>query len=104
LQAQIAGFLTVRTRKGPFLIAKKLAFEQLVRKGRAVHLNEGPVFAIRVLVNRAGHHFLPNAALSLDQYGHIGVCHIIDNLFDTMHLIAGIDEDAVIPGRFHRLL
>ena len=69
-----------------FLVAEQLAFEQLRRQRRAVHLDERLVLARRSLMDGARDELLADAALAADQHGDVAVGHLLD---DVRHLTHG---------------
>jgi hypothetical protein len=73
-------------------VAEELAFEELGRKRRAVHLDEGPVFSRRGLVDRARDQFLSDAALAANEHGDVAVRDLLDHRRDRPHVGAVAPE------------
>ena len=82
---ELAEFLPVGAGEGALLIAKQLAFQQLVRDGGTIYFDERFLAAARLRVNHAGHHFFTGAAFAADEHGRRGVGHLLDGVLHFLH-------------------
>ncbi len=99
-QVELAELLAIGAGECAGLVAEQLAFQQLVRDGRAVHFHERLVAAPRLPVNHARDNFLAGAALAADQHRGRGVGHLLDGVLHLLHAGAGAEqrgEVAVAP-------
>ena len=71
--------------EGARLVAKKLAFQQGLRDGRAVDDHQRHLISPAVLINRACHQFLARARLAADEYGGVGCGDSADRLVELLH-------------------
>ena len=77
--------LAVGAGEGPFLVAKKFAFEKVVRNGRAVNGEEALVAPSAVVVDRAGDEFLSRSAFACDHDSGIASSYAADHFEDLLH-------------------
>ena len=68
-----------------FLVTEEFAFDQVLRHGGAVELDEGRVGARALAVERAGHQFLAGAALALDEHGGLRARHLANEQAQILH-------------------
>ncbi len=61
--------------EGAALMTEQLAFQQRLRKRRAIHLDEGVLHAWRVIVDELGENLLAHAALATQQDRQVGGRH-----------------------------
>ena len=71
--------------KGPFLVAKKLALEEMFGKGGAVDGNEGPGGPGTVGVNAPGDEFLAGPTFPHDQNVGLTGCDLLDQVVNLDH-------------------
>ena len=69
-------------------MAEELALEQVGRQRGAVDLDERPLAARRLLVDRPRHELLADAALAADEHGHVAVADLLDHGRDAPHAVA----------------
>ena len=82
--------------KGPFHVAKELAFEQGRHQGTAIAGEQAVILATAEPMNRPGRHLLAGAALAGDQHGSVGGSHPLDQREDALHR-ATLADDAFEP-------
>ena len=82
---EVSGPTPVRTREGALLVPEQLGFEQAVRDGGAVHLDEGSIRPPRRRVNRPGDEVLADAALAAQQHGGVGDGDTLHHAPDRAH-------------------
>ena len=80
LEAALA--LRQRAREGAFLMAEKLALEQIGRNRAAVDGYEGFAAALREVVDVPGDDFLARAGLAENHDRRLGRCHALDQRAD----------------------
>ena len=66
--------------ESPFLVAEEFAFDEFGRDGGAVHLHEGRIGAVALLVQQVRHHLLARAVRAGDEHPRFGGCHAVDEL------------------------
>ena len=91
-QIELAQLLPVGPGEGALLIAKQLAFQQLVRDGSAIHFDERFLAAARLRIDHARHHFLARTAFATDQHRGSGVRHLLDGVLHLFHPRTGSEE------------
>ena len=74
------------------LVAEELALDQFLRDRRAVDLDERPLHAVGVVVNRVGNQLLAGAVLALNQDVGVARRHALDQLEEVLHLLALTDD------------
>ena len=62
----------MHTREGAFLASEELAFDEVLRQGRAVHRDERSILAGAQLMNGIGYHPLAGAGFAKIKHGGIG--------------------------------
>src|SRR5205085_4196787 len=82
---EVSGPAPVRTGEGALLVPEQLGFEQAVRDGGAVHLDEWPLRPPRRCVNRPGNEVLADAALAAQQHGSVGDGDTLHHAPDRAH-------------------
>ena len=85
-----------RTGERPALMAEKLALDQVLRNGRAVHLDERLAAPRAAAVEFARDHFLARAALARDEHRRIGGRHPVDQLPQAGHRGTAADQQGII--------
>ncbi|OPZ76724.1 MAG: hypothetical protein BWY77_01837 [bacterium ADurb.Bin431] len=91
-QLETSRFLPFRAGESPLFMAEKLALEQGLGQGAAVHGDEGLIGAAAALMNRPRHQFLAGAALPADDHRRIGRSHLFNQLVDFLHCSALADH------------
>ena len=94
---ELADATAVGAGEGALLMAKKLAFQQVLRDGRTVEREEGRLGPGTMLVDGAGNQFLAGPALASDQHGDILGCDAADRLVHLTH-DGGAAQDVAIRG------
>ncbi len=84
--------------KRALFMAEEFAFDQVLRKGGAVHGNEWAGGAIAFFVNKTGQDFLARSAFALDQYRNIGLGHAGCFMEEHLHFFGSRDD---VIGQFH---
>ena len=74
-----------RSGKGAFFMPEKLAFDEVLRDGRTIDLDEGCARTRAFPVQRARDQFLAGPALALDQDGGLGASDLTDELTKLLH-------------------
>jgi len=80
-------------------VPKELGLEQLTGQRRTIHLHKRIARPTRVGVQRARHDFLANAAVTRDEYGHVGVGNATYELADGAHRLRSNDKAVVVVFR-----
>ncbi len=81
-----------RAGEGAALVAEQLTLDQLLRDGRAVHLDERLAAARRVVVQRAGDELLAGAALPRDEHRGGAVGHALEHRVDLVQPRGAADD------------
>ena len=76
-------------------VAEQLRFQQCLRDGGAVHLDERHVPLGAAVVNRPRHQLLAGPRLARDEHGALGLGHALGPVDDLLHRPAAAD-DAVV--------
>src|SRR5207244_5997502 len=82
----LSGFRLLGAGKGTLLIAKKLAFQQGLRKTGTINSNERTLASPAFVVNGARDQFFSGSGFSLNQYGHICWSDHANDFKYPMHL------------------
>ena len=93
---EFAGLGAHRAGKRALLITEQFRFQELARKRRAIHFDEGLVAPLGAQMNHARHDFLAHSALSTDKNRHVYRSDLQDLLADAHHLRAGRQEAEVL--------
>src|SRR5438876_6796572 len=96
---ELPRLLPIRARECALLVTEQLGLEQLTGKRGAVHLQELAMGAWRRLVDRPGHHFLADSALTSQQHGGVGGGHLRDELADRLHLGTAAEAQLLSHGQ-----
>jgi len=78
----------------PLLVAEQLALDDRLGQGAAVRLDERPVGAIAVVVDRVSHQLLARAGLAGDEDGGLALGDLGDLVVDELHLVRIADDVA----------
>src|SRR5438552_1128139 len=76
LPGQSYTLIASRAAEGALHMAKQLRLQQAFRKRAAIDGEERSIAPLRQLVDIPGHDLLPGPALSLDEHGGLGGCHL----------------------------
>ena len=91
---ETAGLVGDGTGEGPLDVAEQFAFQQGLRQGRTVDLDERFAAAAAAGVQRLGHQLFAGAALAIDQHGAGYVGQGLDLGIDPLHRCAAADHSA----------
>ena len=89
-------------RECTFLVTKKFAFKKIFGDSGAVNFYEGAGSPVRVLVNRARHQVLANAAFSSDEDSCIGRSYSFDKAEDGLHFVTPRNDIFVLVATSQR--
>src|SRR5450432_3921730 len=89
----------LRTRIGPLAMTKELALDELARKSRAVHGNEGPSRRAGELMEGVRDELFAGTALSVDQHGTFPRTGPLERLEKAAHGWARPDEPMEVNHR-----
>ena len=91
--------LVNRPRERAFLVSEQLRFQQIVRQGRAVQLEQWPAGARRVVVDGASDQLLAGAGFAAHQHRGVPFCYLSNLLEYSLHRLAVADHavEAVVP-------
>ena len=85
--------------EGPFLVAEEFAFDEILRDGGAVDLDEGLLFPGALPVDGAGDQLLARPRLPGDEHGGRRGRYLADDLVDLGHAAAGARRCGTGPPR-----
>ena len=86
---KFAQLLPAGPGKGPGLIAKQFALQQLAGDGGAIDFDKRLVAAAGVGIDHPRHHLFARTAFPADQHGGVGIGHLLDGHFHFHHAGAG---------------
>ena len=78
--------------EGPFLPAEEFAFDQVGRKGGAIHRDERPVLSQTPAMNGMGNHSLARPSLPQNKDRSVGACNLIHPEHDIPKGVALTDD------------
>ena len=84
--------LLVGAGERALLVAEELGFEQVLLERRAVHLDEVPARAQRVVVDGAGDELLAGARLAADQHRRVALRHLLHDAEHALQRAARADD------------
>ena len=89
---EAADALAIGAGEGALLVSEQLRLEQRLGKRRAVHLDEVPRRAMRVVMDRAGDELLAGARFAADQHRRVALRHLAHDAEHALQRIARADD------------
>lgn len=84
-QLEEAGLSSIGAAECAFLVSEELAFNKVLRKGAAVHVDPWQIAAKRMMMHCARNEFFARSGLTNDQHGRIVMRNPFDHLKQSSH-------------------